>query len=1012
MTGQNYPTGDLATAIEHEITAILAGDGSAEDRIQLSQGRLIRTQGSDHEYAFTVKGWRDTGNDQFLVRPSRARDAWVRAMASVMPDGKLRLTTRGELAGDLANAQLRPDDTLPLSRLAERIVETRDRAGTFNKTAASWILGDGSPKIGRCSETERLVRGYPGLRLNERQRLAIEHALASDITFVWGPPGTGKTDVVSRIIEGCYRQGLRVLFVAPTHVAVDQALERVCELLRHEERFESGLVQRNGEIAIPSLKRRFGPKIIASEIAGTHTAELVTRIDEIKSRLADVRAGIELHRQVIAAMREKGELEGRIERLARLLPVLHGKAKAATEAVARAQVLLDRMGDPATLNRVRKRDRYEARLAEVRRRSTAAAGHRVERDNAERELRTCDTALEALTSRLSKDVARVSAVPPLDRLTASEQNLSGELARREKERGDIAATVRDRCQVMGTTVAKAVQTSVPMSSIDVVIIDEVGMVSLPSAWYAAGLAAKRVVLAGDFRQLPPVTHGSGNRNASAQDREHSRTWMDRDAFTAAGLVDAGGRARPDARMICLDAQYRMRADICAVVNAVAYPDSPLRTQRDETSRVPESPLLTGSLVLVDTTNRRVPYPRGRRDAHTTNPVHEAVIHELVRGLQYDTVLPTRKADVPEGERATDRLAVITPYRAQVQALKASLRHRFGESYEGLADTVHRFQGSQRPVVVIDTGAGAGAKLGRFYEGTGLSSTTCRLLNVALSRAQDHLIVVADVEFLRAHLAPDSEATSMLEHLVVHAHRLPVDDLVPIRAASDLSGLSAEELARPAFFPADEVTRAVAWDIEHAARSVEIYCPFLDPTPVRQWLRRLEPRIAAGIRVTVHTRPPDDHPTAADLVDDLRQAGCEVSLRERMHEKVMIVDESVLWHGSLNLLARVGPTDLMMRITDASACARVRRIMEQARRDQPLAHRGPRPADGRGTRSGQDIGPGDVVGGRLYLDVPYEEKDEAKRTVKAQWDKARKLWHVDAATPRPKVTRWLPPTREP
>jgi hypothetical protein len=31
-----------------------------------------------------------------------------------------------------------------------------------------------------------------------------------------------------------------------------------------------------------------------------------------------------------------------------------------------------------------------------------------------------------------------------------------------------------------------------------------------------------------------------------------------------------------------------------------------------------------------------------------------------------------------------------------------------------------------------------------------------LLNVTLSRAQDHLVVVADVEFLDAHVAADSE----------------------------------------------------------------------------------------------------------------------------------------------------------------------------------------------------------------------------------------------------------------
>ncbi|MBX6769343.1 MAG: hypothetical protein IRY90_19695, partial [Actinomadura rubrobrunea] len=117
-------------------------------------------------------------------------------------------------------------------------------------------------------------------------------------------------------------------------------------------------------------------------------------------------------------------------------------------------------------------------------------------------------------------------------------------------------------------------------------------------------------------------------------------------------------------------------------------------------------------------------------------------------------------------------------------LNASLKHRFGEAYDGLVDTVHRFQGSQ-PLVVIDTVAGAGRQLGYFYQEVGLSSRTCRLLNVALSRAQDHLVVVANVEFLRRELRAGGEAARMLDYLERHAQRLPLAALVPQPAAAQL-----------------------------------------------------------------------------------------------------------------------------------------------------------------------------------------------------------------------------------
>ncbi|MEU2599691.1 AAA domain-containing protein [Streptomyces hirsutus] len=129
-----------------------------------------------------------------------------------------------------------------------------------------------------------------------------------------------------------------------------------------------------------------------------------------------------------------------------------------------------------------------------------------------------------------------------------------------------------------------------------------------------------------------------------------------------------------------------------------------------------NPLVDAPVILIDTSKQRIVGPD-----HLNDTVHEAAVHELVRGLQYEGVLPGRKAgDVPAGERATDRLAVIAPYRAQVQALKSSLAYRFGKSYEGLVGTVHRLQGSQRPIVILDTTAGSVRSPGSFFNGSGLS----------------------------------------------------------------------------------------------------------------------------------------------------------------------------------------------------------------------------------------------------------------------------------------------------
>ncbi|MEW9556530.1 AAA domain-containing protein [Nonomuraea sp. NPDC050783] len=1010
MNGQGprqrpFPVDELSRAVRLEMAAELRADGDGE-KVSLSAGRRIGGDGETREYLFTCRSWKEAfSGEKLLIRLSRSRDPWEHAEAARMPDGKVKVRTKANLGIDPANAQLRKDETVGLESILDRLDGANDKeSSTVNLTTAGWLLGQGKPRNGRCATPNHFIRNYRDRLLNAKQRQAIEQALGSELTFIWGPPGTGKTDVVAAIAEGCYRQQLRVLFLAPTKVAVDQALERICDLLSGEEAFGEGLVQRAGEIELPSLAAKFGDQIDPSKIAERLSASLAGRIATLRERLEANRRILAIYAEAERVGQELRIASAQRDDASQLIAVLHKQLEFSRAAITDIEQQIRNIGTPSGLFA----KRSQAKLDELGRAHSEHQNALVELDKKLSDARSSQQhyaresgALEREFAVLSDQLRAIPAVGPVRR--AAEQ-LQTDLTALEQDLHKITEVVRRNCRVMGTTVAKAVQSRNLLDSPDVVIIDEAGMVNLPSAWCAAGLASRRVVIAGDFRQLPAVTRASGHRDATPKDREHAKLWMDRDAFATAGLVDAAGSARRnDPRMVCLDTQYRMRPAICDVVNVVAYPDAPLRPGRDDLSRLPSSPLLSGPLILVDTTPRRLPNPEGRYGAHTTNSVHEAVIHELIRGLQHDDVLPARKWT---DQRPTDRMAVIAPYKDQVRALRGSLEYRFGQNYEGLVDTVHRFQGSQRPLVVIDTVAGAGSKLGYFYEDLGLASHTCRLLNVALSRAQDHLIVVADTQFLRSNLRPGSEAGRMLDHLERHAHRLPVDDLVPFRAAGDLANLPEDELARPAFFPADEVPRAVEWDIDRARGSIDIFCAFLDPRPVRRWLGRLTPRIQAGVQVTVHTRDQSEDPRRQSLVRDLEMAGCRLVVRERMHEKVLIIDDNVLWHGSLNLLANIGPTELMMRITDPTACRRVRHIVERARMERPA-----RPWR-QGPTAGADVESGGVLGGRRYIRVPYRDKEAFKQAMRAaavryDWDDDRKMWHIDASVSRHLIQRWLP-----
>ncbi|MBX3400758.1 MAG: AAA family ATPase [Gemmataceae bacterium] len=65
-------------------------------------------------------------------------------------------------------------------------------------------------------------------KLDERQQEAVRKALATpDVCLIQGPPGTGKTRVIAEIVRQGARRGWKMLLVAPSHVAVDNVLERI-----------------------------------------------------------------------------------------------------------------------------------------------------------------------------------------------------------------------------------------------------------------------------------------------------------------------------------------------------------------------------------------------------------------------------------------------------------------------------------------------------------------------------------------------------------------------------------------------------------------------------------------------------------------------------------------------------------------------------------------------------------------------------------------------------------------
>lgn len=149
---------------------------------------------------------------------------WREALDPSDPVGEPHLPQLAE-AGVYNRAVVVAAERSPYTRGLETELGKLRRASatTVEGTALGDWLGSDSPKPG-APEQHPLIEVLP---LNSEQRQAVLQSLDNPLTIVTGPPGTGKSQVVTSILINATWRGQRVLFASKNNKAVDVVEERV-----------------------------------------------------------------------------------------------------------------------------------------------------------------------------------------------------------------------------------------------------------------------------------------------------------------------------------------------------------------------------------------------------------------------------------------------------------------------------------------------------------------------------------------------------------------------------------------------------------------------------------------------------------------------------------------------------------------------------------------------------------------------------------------------------------------
>lgn len=122
-------------------------------------------------------------------------------------------------------------------------------------------------------------------------------------------------------------------------------------------------------------------------------------------------------------------------------------------------------------------------------------------------------------------------------------------------------------------------------------------------------------------------------------------------------------------------------------------------------------------------------------------------------------------------------------------------------------------------------------------------------------------------------------------------------------------------------------KAFEKDLLLAREEVIIESPFITMKRINELLPTLSKLTRKGVSITINTRNPIEHDPeyeyqALTAIEQLQEMGIRVLYTVKHHRKVSIVDKSIAWNGSLNILSQNNSCEIMWRVVSTEASQRL------------------------------------------------------------------------------------------
>jgi hypothetical protein len=904
-----------------------------DSQIKIKNGELVNISSENYIYRFELDILQEIDADSDIE--IRVNGQSISGKVISITDRHIEISVEANLGEHISEAVLIISNYFLLEKLSERLNQVKN-GEVYNSDIAEKIL---KLKDVKLSYDKAYIIPPRKESLNQSQEEALRLSLGSEVTYIWGPPGTGKTQTIASIIEGFLFQNQSVLLISHTNKATDGAMLKVVKHLEQTDDYREGKFIREGSLR--SIDKKLQEKnVVPEKIIENMKAPIIKEMNSLLEKVNILENELSNYHKFIKL---KLTLERNEEEQKRLNALLQLKAEEKKQMEQGRLSLFEELKrlemDVISYQNKNAFRRFftGTNLNKLTEKKILFLG---EKDKLEK-------SIELISRDVWEIEAKIASIAFKNNSNTQEQSKFTEFSlsdsqihQKEQEVGnlrtqydalgqkisDLGGQLIEEAKVVATTLTRSYMAkNILDRQYDCIILDEASMAPIPAVVCGAGLAINRAVIVGDFFQLPPIVkHNIDLEGKSQEEAEKEKSlvakWLRKDIFDFVGITeDVIQGKNPEAWLTQLNEQYRMHPNISSLVNTLVYQrfneNFKLKDGEDNQSfgakLLKKEPLANSHLGIYDTSLL----------GSVPSKIDSGSFYNIPHAL---LVLELAKQAVDSGYK---RIGIISAYRAQVNLINKMLKDEIPEHLNLiLAETVHKFQGDEKEIIIFDVTT---PKSNSMYDDRGDGGDDMKLLNVAFSRAKEKCIIVADVSAVEKKHSASSLIRGAIDFCRAKKHPfIPCDKVLSSYFADDrtekwLAQLNnveqlQKEIENGDLFDESDFYPNYIRDILDAESEVIISSPFITTSRSEKFVPIFSHLLKKGVRIFVITRPSDEHKDAmreqslAELKRYEKMGIVVIPLQGNIHQKFSIIDRDIMWEGSLNILSQRDSKEVMRR----------------------------------------------------------------------------------------------------